>query len=171
MPYAFHERIFRTLCLFQAIVAFPTILFLGTWVWEEIMEYGYTGIYNFIKHLALSFFAAGILFIIIVQRYNPFTPLITLRFEIAKSTLAGATWLWLLLDSIFGKAPPYYYFNRRANIVKCAISVLVLIFVFFPTLVYGYLLKNHGDKVRNFGRTEENDVTSSERDPLLGSSV
>lgn len=45
-------------------------------------------------------------------------------------------------------------------------------FLFFPTLIYAYLLKNQGDEVRSIGRTEGNgNSVSSERDALLGSEV
>ena len=46
--------------------------------------------------------AAGIIFIVIVQRKVSSTDLLTLQFEAAKSILATGLWLWLMLDSAFG---------------------------------------------------------------------
>lgn len=47
MAYTLHERIFRTICLFQALIAFPTMFWLGIWAWGEVVIYGYEDIYHF----------------------------------------------------------------------------------------------------------------------------
>jgi hypothetical protein len=46
--------------------------------------------------------AAGIIFIVLVQRKIQATNLLTFQFEIGKSLLATGLWLWLILDSAFG---------------------------------------------------------------------
>jgi hypothetical protein len=46
--------------------------------------------------------AAGIIFIVYIQRKAVATPFQTLCLEGAKSVLATGLWLWLILDSAFG---------------------------------------------------------------------
>ena len=49
-----------------------------------------------------AFMAAGIVFIVYVQRRAIATPYQVLMLEAAKSVLATGLWLWLILDSAFG---------------------------------------------------------------------
>jgi hypothetical protein len=46
--------------------------------------------------------AAGIIFIVLVQRKIIVSGFLTFEFEVAKSLLATGLWLWLVLDSAFG---------------------------------------------------------------------
>ena len=46
--------------------------------------------------------AAGIIFIVLIQRKIRAADLLTFQFEIGKATLATGLWLWLILDSAFG---------------------------------------------------------------------
>ena len=70
---------------------------------------------------------AAILFIILVERHPRNTKTSTYYLEIAKSGLATALWLWLLLDSIFG---PRYTYNpprpRSRKIIEAVICFFVL---------------------------------------------
>jgi hypothetical protein len=71
---------------------------------------------------------AGILWSILVLRYARTTRRDVYRFELIKSGLATALWLWLLLDSIFAPIPHYYQPPPRSEkVAKAAISVVVLL--------------------------------------------
>ena len=74
--------------------------------------------------------AAAIAFIIFVQRHPKNTRTSTFYFEIVKSGLASALWLWLILDSIFGPVAERYYHPpediRVKKIVQAAFCFLIL---------------------------------------------
>jgi hypothetical protein len=78
--------------------------------------------------------SGGILFIIMTQRYatEVLTKKINLYFEIVKSALATAIWLWFMADSIWGPQRHYYYNpppdrSRGPKIIRSAISVVCLL--------------------------------------------
>jgi hypothetical protein len=97
----------RTAGLFQALVALPTMIIMGSYIFQQLFN-GYwvsTRIYDFITFTFNAFLSAFILFIIIVQRQDAFlslSPSYKLVFEGLKSGFATAVWLWLLLDACFG---------------------------------------------------------------------
>jgi hypothetical protein len=80
--------------------------------------------------------AAGIIFIVYIQRKAAATPYQTLCFEAAKSVLATGLWLWLILDSAFGPWKHEYY-NRdpsyadpdlvRRRVQRDAFAVILLL--------------------------------------------
>lgn len=41
------DQILRTVGVFQAIVAFPITLFLGTWAWFQLLDGAWMGYYYF----------------------------------------------------------------------------------------------------------------------------
>jgi hypothetical protein len=101
------QRMVRTAGLFQALVALPTMIIMGSYIFQQLFN-GYwasTRIYDFITFTFNAFLSAFILFIIIVQRQDAFlslSPSYKLVFEGLKSGFATAVWLWLLLDACFG---------------------------------------------------------------------
>ena len=73
--------------------------------------------------------AAGVLFVILVQRHPKNTKTSTYYLEIAKSSLSTALWLWLFLDSIFGPYDRYYSRPeeyRLRKIIQAALCFFVL---------------------------------------------
>ncbi|OAG18204.1 hypothetical protein CC77DRAFT_1096782 [Alternaria alternata] len=122
-----------------------------------------------------AFMAAGIVFIVYVQRKAIATPYQVLMFEAAKSVLATGLWLWLILDSAFGPwrvqhhdhAPDTYvdpdYVKRRVQ--HDALASLLLIVFFYPPLGYSYIVwrtkSSHG------GGEGEERLNREERAPLL----
>ena len=97
-------------------------------------QYTFDSLYDFFNHLINSLLAAGITFAVLIQRkllVNRNAKQYTLRFEIAKSVLATALWLWLLLDAIFGPSDHYGYYGGRSRRISVAcISSLLLLSVF-----------------------------------------
>ena len=77
--------------------------------------------------------AAGIIFIVIVQRKVSSTDLLTLQFEVAKSILATGLWLWLMLDSAFGpwKRRQYRDPSREVprRVARAATAAILLLWV------------------------------------------
>ncbi|PVH69837.1 hypothetical protein DL98DRAFT_521971 [Cadophora sp. DSE1049] len=119
----------RGVGLFQALVALPAMVILGEWALEALF-YTNMPIYDFITSTFNSLFAAAIIFIVFVQLNTTTSPLITLHFEVAKSSLATALWLWLLLDSIFEPGQwnsPYQRPPKGPRIARAGISVVVLL--------------------------------------------
>ncbi|KAF1830821.1 hypothetical protein BDW02DRAFT_572657 [Decorospora gaudefroyi] len=115
--------------------------------------------------------AAGIVFIVYVQRKAVATSLQTLLFEGAKSTLATGLWLWLILDSAYG--PSRMHDDPevvRRKVQRDAFASIVLLVVFYPPLGYAWVVakskRNHDDVGRaNDGGEEAAEPT--ERAPLL----
>jgi hypothetical protein len=62
-----------------------------------------------------SLMAAGIIFIVIIQRRIQIDALKTFIFEGVKSVLATGLWLWLLLDTLFG--PWQSGYSNRPDII------------------------------------------------------
>ena len=79
-----------------------------------------------------ALFGAGIIFIVLIQRRTRLDTTKTLIFEIAKSVLATAMWIWLLLDTIFGPWQKSYredtreaaMYNRLARTFTAVIILL-----------------------------------------------
>lgn len=74
--------------------------------------------------------AAGIVFIVYVQRKAVVTDSQALIFETTKSTLATGLWLWLILDSAFGPGKNHYgYGDGKAverRVKRAALSSILL---------------------------------------------
>jgi hypothetical protein len=71
--------------------------------------------------------AAGIIFIVIIQRKIPLGKLWQFRLEAAKSLLASSMWLWLFLDSLFAHMhrDPYYR-DTVPRVIRAGITGIVL---------------------------------------------
>ncbi|CAN9284967.1 unnamed protein product [Alternaria alternata] len=81
------------------------MVILGFFAWEQMVFPYREDFYSFFLDSAPSMtalMAAGIVFIVYVQRKAIATPYQVLMFEAAKSVLATGLWLWLILDSAFG---------------------------------------------------------------------
>lgn len=92
----------RATWLFQAIVAGPTFVLLGFLAFIDLWSPYAGSIYDFVTHIGTALLAAGIIFLVVIQRKIPadetITPLM-LNFETAKAGLASGLWLWLMLDA------------------------------------------------------------------------
>ncbi|KAK4901470.1 hypothetical protein LTR49_027232, partial [Elasticomyces elasticus] len=90
------------------------------------MFHTFNTLYEFFTHLITAFLAAGIIFIVVVQRTLPPAETaknLTLRFEVSKSILATALWLWLMFDAVFGpRDHSGYYMPWSQRITVAAIS-------------------------------------------------
>jgi len=83
--------------LFQAIVAGPTFVVLGMCAMFAIWEATYWTVYDFLTFSCTAIMAGGIIFVVLVQRQLPTAgKLWTFRFELTKSALATAMWIWLM---------------------------------------------------------------------------
>ncbi|KAH8658723.1 hypothetical protein BGZ60DRAFT_125367 [Tricladium varicosporioides] len=169
MPSTAAEQFVRTACIFQAIAALPTFLWMGESTIEQLLWYSYwDSIYDFTKAFFTSIIAAGILCILSVQRWSSMSIKTTFLFEVAKTLLATALWLWLLLDSIFAPQRDYNHHPRYIKITKSAISVLVIFILFLPTLVFAYLRTKTPRTARDQEEVEAEDEPR-ETSPLLAS--
>lgn len=77
-------------------------------------------------------------------------------------------WLWLLLDSIFYD-PRYYYDHRGKRIAVAAVSVILVIMLFYPTAVYAAYARKQvtiGSR-ETAGQDEESAAEGNETTPLL----
>ncbi|KAK5683762.1 hypothetical protein LTR17_027229 [Elasticomyces elasticus] len=129
----------RTVWIFQAIAAGPIFFCLGMLAIFN-MFHTFNTLYEFFTHLITAFLAAGIIFIVVVQRTLPPAETaknLTLRFEVSKSILATALWLWLMFDAIFGpRDHSGYYMPRSQRITVAAISSVLPLVLFYPTVIY-----------------------------------
>lgn len=163
----------RGVGIFQALVALPAMVILGEWALEALF-YTNMPIYDFITATFNSLFAAAIIFIVFVQLNTSTSTTVTFYFEVAKSSLATALWLWLLLDAIFEPGhwnSPYPRPPKGPRIARAAISVVVLLILFYPILIYS---KIEEKRSRNSGadpeanQAQEQAGERGEREPLLG---
>lgn len=173
MTFSLSQRIVRTAGLFQGLVALPTMLVMGEEVFEQLFYYYYSfRVYYFITATFNSLMAAGIIFILILQRGSNSTmsKSLTLGFEAAKSALATAVWIWLMMDSIFGPKRRYSYqpdVRRTPRIIRSAISIVCLLFLYYPTLVYVFWDKQRDNTVIDEEGVAAGDEGAGERTPLL----
>lgn len=114
--------------LFQAVVAAPTFVVLGMLAIVNLYN-TYDTIYDFVTHLCTAILAAAIIFVVLVQKQLPGAgKALTFRFEVAKSALATALWLWLMGDAIWGPiSHGGYRRDRTMRIVSSAISSILLL--------------------------------------------
>ncbi|KAG9238173.1 hypothetical protein BJ875DRAFT_480627 [Amylocarpus encephaloides] len=167
MSYNLHERIFRTLCVFQALIALPAMFSMGSYAMGNVLYPYYPDLYAFVKYFCISFLAAGILFIIIVERYHKSTPRIIFCLEMSKSILATLVWIWILFDAIMRDCNSEEHWGvcypKNVKIIQAAISILVPTIAFYPTLIYAAVLVS---QPRLF--TDRERGASGESEPLLG---
>lgn len=126
------RAILTTVWIFQLVVAGPIFIWLGLLALLNLY-YTFDRVYDFVAHLCTFLLAAGIFFIVLVQRKLADDAVakrlqLTIRFEVAKAVLATALWVWLIMDAIFGPEDRYgYYGMRGARIVASAISAVLLL--------------------------------------------
>lgn len=83
--------------IFQAIIAGPTFVVLGMCAMFAVWETTWWTVYHFLTFTCTSIMAGGIIFLVLVQRqFSTAGKLWTFRFELAKSVLATAMWIWLM---------------------------------------------------------------------------
>lgn len=89
-------------------------------------------------------------------------------FESAKALIVTVMWLWLLLDSIFYNTR-YYYDNRGKRIAVAAVSVILVIVLFYPTALYAAYVRNRleSEDHEHAGQDEETGSVGNETTPLL----
>lgn len=166
------QQMLRGVGIFQALAALPTMIILGICAYEQLF-YAYDLYYYFIADSMTALMAAGIVFIVYVQRKAVVTNFQTLLFETIKSILATGLWLWLILDSAFGPWKYRYVYHDgkdvERRVKRAALSSILLILLFYPPLVYAYIVwkgaAGHDFAVSGDDRTE--DVDQTERTPLL----
>lgn len=114
--------------LFQAIIAAPTFIILGMMAIANMYN-TYDTIYDFVTHLCTAILAAGIIFVVLVQKKLPEAgKKLTFLFEVAKSVLATALWVWLMADAIWGPiSHGGYRRDRKMRIVTSAIASVLLL--------------------------------------------
>ena len=116
---------------FQLVAAGPIFIWLGLAAIFNLF-YTFDRVVDFITHLFTSLFAAGIFFIVLVQRKlrkeDASNRPLTLRFEVAKLVLATMLWVWLMMDAIFGPDDHYGYRDgRQTRIIASAVSVFLIL--------------------------------------------
>ena len=119
----------RTYWLFQALVAGPISAGLAISAFVRLFNM-HGPIYDFVTHLCTAALCAAIVFIVLVQRKLPeerTSKDLTLKFEIAKSSLGTALWIWLMLDAAFGPQNQNVYYKRSTRTGSAAIAFIVLL--------------------------------------------
>ncbi|KAH7082024.1 hypothetical protein FB567DRAFT_605233 [Paraphoma chrysanthemicola] len=172
------QQTLRGFGIFQALAALPTMVILGFFAYNQLF-YPWEDYYYFFTSSITALMAAGIIFIVYVQRKAVVTSYQTLLFEGLKSILATGLWFWLIIDSAFGPwrwehhdhVPDSHASPEEvAKRVKRAALASLLLFVFFyPPFVYAYILwrtqSAHGDMSGSNSGAEEEEPTESA--PLL----
>ncbi|KAF2646252.1 hypothetical protein P280DRAFT_464489, partial [Massarina eburnea CBS 473.64] len=139
------KQMLRGVGIFQVIVAFPAMCILGFLALDQLF-YPYIRYYYFFLDVITALMAGGIVFIVYVQRKAIISSYQNFLFEAVKAILATALWLWLILDSAFGPWWKDWNKYRSPNVekliawrVRCsALAVIVLVILFYPSLVYTY---------------------------------
>ena len=88
--------------IFQAVIASPILLTLGIYCFVAIYD-GHAPIYDFVMYLGNTILAAGVVFIVLVQRKVQTEMLLSTEkgrrlgfwFEVGKSVMATALWAWV----------------------------------------------------------------------------
>ncbi|KAF2675679.1 hypothetical protein K458DRAFT_437823 [Lentithecium fluviatile CBS 122367] len=159
-------QMLRGVGIFQAIVALPTMFILGMMAYIQLFE-SYLLYYYFVADSLTAIMAAGIIFIVYVQRKAIVSSFQTLVFEAIKSALATGLWLWLILDSAFGPWKNWRHIGDEdveRRIKRAALSSILLVLLFYPPLGYAYISwrAGDGDDDQDAERSER-----TERTPLL----
>lgn len=92
----------------------------------------------------------------------------TFAFESTKAIIATVMWFWLVLDSIFYK-PRYYYDSPGKRIAVALVSVILVIVLFYPTVVYASYARTEvvPESQLTAEHDEENGPAVNETSPLL----
>ncbi|KAF2789883.1 hypothetical protein K505DRAFT_365216 [Melanomma pulvis-pyrius CBS 109.77] len=156
------EQILRTAGLFQALAAFPIAFFLGSCAWFALFDtYSQGYFYYFFADSMTALMAAGIIFVVIVQRKVVATKLLTLQFEAGKTVLATGLWVWLMLDSALGRW-------SRERVPRATMASILLVLFFYPVLGYAIVQWKVGDEEdRSVVSEERAERGESEQTPLL----
>jgi hypothetical protein len=121
------DTFLRTVWLFQLLVTSPVAIALGVSSLVRLLEV-HGPIYDFIASLCTSIFAAGIVFILIVQRKtfeNGVSLSLTVKFEALKSALATILWIWCMVDAA---VQPTSDWNRRTpRMIAASCSSILLL--------------------------------------------
>jgi hypothetical protein len=121
------DTFLRTVWLFQLIVTSPIAIALGVSSLVRLLEV-HGPIYDFIASLCTSIFAAGIVFILIVQRKtfeNGVSLSLTIKFEASKSALATILWVWCMVDA--GVQPTSDWNRRTPRLIAASCSSILLL--------------------------------------------
>lgn len=122
----------RTAWLFQALSAAPVLLFLGTEAFTHFLS-SIEAIYDFVMSLLTSLMAAGIIFVVLVQRQlrgsAAASKHLTLKFESAKAVLATGLWVWMMLDVGFNPLNNYRFFDRGLRLQATGFASILLLYV------------------------------------------
>ncbi|KAK3330452.1 hypothetical protein B0H66DRAFT_62793 [Apodospora peruviana] len=172
-------RIFLTRAwIFQAIIASPAMIIYGGVAFFAVFDGSYYTIYDFVMYLCESILAAGIIFIVLIQRQLKPASLrsesgkrLTVYFEAAKALLATALWLWALIDAVLTR--DNYYHRSERRIAAAGIAFIVLVLFWYPTVAYSiYSLNTHSveeEEAEDRGQEAAGAATGQgERQPLLG---
>ena len=116
----------RTYWLFQAIFATPIAAALAVSTFVRVLD-THGPVYDVATSLCNAILAAGIVFIVLVQRKVPVDKNLTLAFEIAKSVLATTLWVWLMLDAAIGPQSIEDYYKRDTRVGSAAVSSIALL--------------------------------------------
>ena len=119
----------QTYWLFQAIFAGPISAALAISAFVRLLD-THGPIYDFVTQVCNAILAGAIVFIVLVQQRMPASRVskaLTLKFEIAKSVLATALWVWLMLDAGFGPENEYDYYKRGPRLGSSAVASIVLV--------------------------------------------
>jgi len=92
------QQTLRGFGIFQAIVSIPTMVILGFFAWEQMVFPYREDFYSFFAPSMTAFMAAGIVFIVYVQRKAIATPYQVLMFELQNRCLQrdcgfGLSWI------------------------------------------------------------------------------
>lgn len=119
----------RTLWIFQALAATPIVVFLSVGAYSHFL-FTFDTVYDLITTLCNAIFAGAIIFIVLIQRAIPAeqtTIHLTLRFEVAKSTLATTMWAWLMSDALLNPLNRYRFYDRVMRMKAAAVTAILLL--------------------------------------------
>ncbi|KFX88458.1 hypothetical protein V495_07523 [Pseudogymnoascus sp. VKM F-4514 (FW-929)] len=162
------NQILRAAGLFQALLTTPIALTLGFLAFVELWD-NFETIYRFLTYTVNGLLAAVILFILLIQDRMPsLSANVSFILEVAKSLLATAMWLWLLLDSAFAEHSSRYKEPSNARfmrVVRAFIAGLALLVLFYPTAVYATYVAR--EERKNGAVDRDAAIEEGERTPLL----
>jgi hypothetical protein len=119
----------QTYWLFQAIFSGPISAALAISAFVRLLN-THGPIYDFVTQVCNAILSGAIVFIVLIQQRLPAhqnSKPLTLRFEVAKSALATALWVWLMCDSAFGPQNEYDYYKRKPRVVSASVASIVLL--------------------------------------------
>jgi len=76
-------------------------------------------------YLGNALLAAGVVFLVVIQRRVPLDGLAEFRFEAAKTSFATGMWLWLLLDALLAHGG----YQKRKRAIRAIIASTLLWYV------------------------------------------